>query len=79
MVGNWLYADSIRRGALTDEFSTGINTGNYDGAVYAIMAFSQKFGLALKYVDFNEFDQMMLSDDVLKILLQRRSLLCRYQ
>lgn len=50
-----------------NEFSTGINTGNYDGAVYAIMAFSQKFGLALKYVDFNEFDQMMLSDDVLKI------------
>lgn len=50
-----------------NQFTQSMTNGNYDGAVYAIVGLSNKFGVALKYVDFTEFDQMMISDGDLKI------------
>lgn len=47
-----------------DDYEYNITTGkNYDGAIYAIVNFSNQYGLSLKHVDFGEFKSAMLSND----------------
>jgi hypothetical protein len=47
-----------------DTYEFNITTGeNYDKAIYAIVNFSNQYGLALKHVDFGDFKAAMLSND----------------
>lgn len=47
-----------------DTYEYNITTGeNYDKAIYAIINFSNQYGLALKHANFEEFKEAMLSDD----------------
>jgi hypothetical protein len=47
-----------------DSFNYNISTGeNYDQALYAIVRFADKAGIALQHVDFNEFKNAMISND----------------
>lgn len=36
---------------------------NYDEAIYAIVKFSNQYGLALHHVNFEEFKTAMMSED----------------
>lgn len=50
--------------SFVDKYEYNINTGeNYDTAIYAIVNFSNQYGLALKHANFGEFKVAMLSND----------------
>ena len=51
-----------------NSFDYNLETGeNYDTAFYAIVSFANETGIALQYTDFDDFKNMMLSDETLEL------------
>lgn len=47
-----------------NEFDKSIMSGdNCDGAIYAIINFANKTGIALQHTEFNDFSKAMVSDE----------------